>query len=163
MRAEAENSWALVQDRIMSLLDRQDYEIPAPVMGSAWLKWTFLESVRRTYLMWVFVEAMYQNLKQGYCELVPLLGTLPIALDGALWNAQTEAEWFEVNKHRSPAIITYGEAVPIWHEMKTEQNRDLETMQEMLWVACKGELPYARRTLTQHLPGPAMPPPIGVA
>ena len=163
MRAEAENSWLLVQSRIMSLLDRQDHEIPASVTTSAWLKWTFLESVRRTYLMYVFVEAMYQNLKQGYCELVPLLGTLPIALDGALWNAQSEAEWIEVNKHRSPAIITYGEAVPIWHEMKTEQNRDLETMHEMLWVACKGELPYARRTLTQHLPGPALPATIEVA
>ncbi len=162
LRAEAENSWTLVQVRIMSLLERRDHEIPTAITGSAWLTWTFLESVRRTYLMYVFVEAIYQNLKQGYCELVPLLGTLPIALDGALWNAQTETEWLELNKTRSPAITTYGEAVPIWHEMKTEQNRELETMHEMLWVACKGELPYARRTLTQYLPGPPLPAPIEV-
>ena len=163
MRAEAENSFSLVQARLMSLLERQDYEIPEAVAMSPWLKWTFLESVRRTYLIYVFTEGIYQNLKQGYCELVPLMATLPIALDGALWNARTEIEWIAATKARSTAVIAYGEAVPIWNEMKTEQNRELETMQEFLWAACKGEAPYARKTLTHYQQGPSLPVPIEVA
>jgi hypothetical protein len=146
MRAEAENRGVLVQDRIMSLLARQEHELPDTISASAWLKWTFMESVRRTYLIFVFVEAIYANLKQGYCELVHLLSTLPLALDGALWNAKSEAEWARLTTTRSSAVITYGEAVPIWHGMKTERNGDLETLQEMLWAVCKGEIPIARRT-----------------
>ncbi|KAI9872994.1 MAG: hypothetical protein M1823_008029, partial [Watsoniomyces obsoletus] len=91
--------------------------------------------------------AVFGHLKQGYCELVPLLSSLPITVDGALWNAQNEAEWLHLTTTRSPAVITYGEAMPIWNDMKTSQKRDLETLQEMLWVACKGEVPHARRIL----------------
>lgn len=152
MSVVAEATSELVQDRIMSLLQRKEDEAPVSLATSAWTKWTFYESVRRTYLMYVFVEAIFAHIKQGYCELVPLLSTLPLAVEGSLWTAKTEQEWLQLTKHRSPAVITYSEAVPIWSEMRTGEHRNLETMQEMLLTACRGEIPHLRRDPNQQPP-----------
>ena len=143
MRSEAELNRILVQSRIMSLLERQEHEIPMTVASSPWLKWVFLESVRRTYLMYVFVEALYQNLKQGYCELVPRLAYLPLTLDGRLWDARTETDWIGALNNTSSTVLLYSDAVPIWNE--TRAGQELETMQEMLVMACKGERVHERK------------------
>ncbi|KAF7512062.1 hypothetical protein GJ744_002775 [Endocarpon pusillum] len=96
----ADASFDAVRNRIMTLLQRGEDEIAIPqklprstTKENSCLRLLFLESVRRTYLMFIFLEAVYVNLRKGYCELVPLLVTLSISLEGNLWNAQSEVGW----------------------------------------------------------------------
>jgi hypothetical protein len=205
----AESSFDAIRNRIMTLLQRSEDEIPtltSPPSTSLsssdqdhgkerWLRWLFLESVRRTYLSYIFVEALYANLRQGHCELVPLLATLPLAADGGLWSARDQEEWAALIKEQTltrkiltgkpeerlttserfsddmaamdeeslwldeqekiePAVLPYGEAVSMWQEQHLHYQthghiekengqsvRQLEGLQQMLRVACKGDAP----------------------
>lgn len=139
LRMTANQTFDPVRHRIMTLLQHQGTDLPPSIASNAYLKWVFLESVRRTYLTYIFVEAVYANLKHGYCKLVPLLATLPISLDGELWTAESEDEWMD-RCAGMPMVLPYGEAVMVWQE-RVKEKKALESLLSMLRVACKGDSP----------------------
>lgn len=138
MRTVGESQMESIRRQTAQLLLRNTNEISDPIALSPWLRWLFVESVRRTYLICIFIQALYSNLKVGYCELVPLLGTLPLSVHEASWDAKSESEWLEVNASPSSQVLPYTEALSIWHTAKQEKNQKLGTFQEMLYAACKG-------------------------
>ena len=137
LRAVAENRRIVLQDQILRLQQRQDYEIPVEVESSPWHKWVFLESVRRTVVAYWHVEAIYGALKNGFCDLVPLLATLPLAVNGKMWNAASELEWEGFSEKSRTTVLPYAEAMPFWSQY-IKKDGNLEALQDALYVACKG-------------------------
>jgi hypothetical protein len=60
---------------------------------SPYQRWVFIESARHTVIMSIMVHAMYSLLKDGFCTSIPLMATLPVSSDGALWGASEETWW----------------------------------------------------------------------
>lgn len=146
MRTVGESQMESIRQQMAQLLLGNANEISDPIALSPWLRWVFVESVRRTYLMCIFVQALYSNLKFGYCELVPLLGTLPLSVHEVSWNAKSETEWMEVNASPANLVLPYTEALTVWHTAKQEKNQHLAAFQEMLYAACKGNQTWWKPT-----------------
>ena len=139
MRAVAESHHEIIDEEMLKLLQRPEDEVPESIAISPWLRWLFVESVRRTYLMHVFVQGIFRNLKNGFCDLVPVLAFLPLSVHGESWNARSETEWLKLDASTSHLILPYAEAMPVWHLARHEKCQKLEPLQDMLYIACKGE------------------------
>ena len=112
--------------------------------ASQYREWFILESIRRTILAATFIEGIYTNITQGFCQTVAFLSILQITVAGKLWRAGSEAEWSSLSKVTPHTVLPYGEAVGWWREEAVE--RKLDGLQQLLWVACKGlrETPNAQ-------------------
>ena len=139
MRAVAESHHELIEEKMLKLLQRRENEVPESIAISPWLRWLFMESVRRTHLMHIFVQGIFRNLKNGYCDLVPVLAVLPLSVHAESWNARSETEWLRLDASTSHLILPYAEAMPVWHLVRHEKRQKLEPLQDMLYIACKGE------------------------
>lgn len=100
---------------------------------SNYQRWIFIESVRRTILMSTMIQAMYSLTKDGYCIGIPLMTTLPLSLDGELWNLPEESWWERVNG-QGGNLITYGEFINQWSGGETLYTDTFETI---LIAACR--------------------------
>ncbi|MCJ1303252.1 hypothetical protein MMC08_006060 [Hypocenomyce scalaris] len=100
---------------------------------SLYQRWVFIESARRTVIMSVMVQAMYSHIKDGVCSSVPLLATLPMSVNGALWN-MSEEDWWQSTLGFGSDLLTYQEFVDQWSGGATFQTDAFETI---LLVACK--------------------------
>jgi hypothetical protein len=104
-----------------------DYDTESPYQ-----RWVFVESTRRTVTMSIMVQAMYSLLKDGFCTSVPLMGTLPVSTDGALWEA-SEENWWQTTLGFGADLSTYQDFIIQW-------NRGLalytDTYETILLVAC---------------------------
>jgi hypothetical protein len=109
--------------------DRNDYD-------SEFQRWVFVESTRRTVIMSIMVQAMYSLSKDGYCSSVPLMATLPMSMDGTLWNA-SEEDWWQATLGFGGALVTYQEFLKQWSGGESLYTGIFETI---LIVACKHNL-----------------------
>ncbi|KAH7336030.1 hypothetical protein BKA65DRAFT_26792 [Rhexocercosporidium sp. MPI-PUGE-AT-0058] len=99
---------------------------------NAYQTWLFAESARRTVLMSVMVQAMYSQIRDGFCTAVPLLATLPLSLNGALWNASEEV-WWQSTLGFGGELVTYGDFSTKWDG--SIQHTD--TFETILLAACR--------------------------
>lgn len=99
-------------------------------------RWVMLESARRTILAYWFLQAAYRHLRDGYCELCPLLVTLPLSVNGDLWAASDERAWRSIAQaeDRSTTILPYLEATDWWMSTNFEH---MDNFQIMLFETCK--------------------------
>ena len=111
---------------------------------SLYQRWIFIESARRTVMMSVMVQAIYTVVKEGVCSLVPFLATLPISVNGALWN-MSEEEWWQSTLGLGSDLLPYREFVDEWSSGTAIQTDAFETI---LLVACKHNM-----TRQKYLPG----------
>jgi hypothetical protein len=81
---------------------------------SPYRHWVFLESIRRTVTMSIMVQAMYSLTKDGFCTSVPLMATLPVSVDGALWDAPEET-WWQSTLGFGGDLSTYQDFVNRWN------------------------------------------------
>jgi len=103
---------------------------------SLYQRWVFIESARRTVTMSIMVQAMYSLLKDGYCTRVLLLATLPVSVDGALWNASEET-WWQTTLGSGGDLCTYLDFTNQWNEGQALYTDIYKTI---LSVACRHNL-----------------------
>lgn len=136
------SSVQLLQREYIERTDRLGTLEKTSVVTCRYYQWLFLESCRRTVIAHLYIKAIYQNLRDGYCDQVPCLAPLPLTVDGELWDAQSEEEWCEVMRMRkasvSMLIKPLADAVDIWTANDYE---NMDDFQMMLLDACKGAPP----------------------
>lgn len=100
---------------------------------SPYERWVFIESTRRTITMSIMVQAMYSLVKDGYCTSVPLMATLPVSVDGFLWNLPEES-WWKHTLGLGGDLFTYQDFINQWsggHTLYTD------TYESILIGACR--------------------------
>ena len=132
-RGIAEAQFQILDSWAMSLRQRGEFEIPLSNQSSPYRDWLFIESVRRTVLMSIFLKGIYYAIKNGFCDQVPAMQGLPLTVKGELWEAKSESDWMLATHGSQPDVITYHDFVLIW------DGGDVEGFQKMLLVACIGE------------------------
>jgi hypothetical protein len=103
---------------------------------SLYQRWVFIESTRRTVLMSVLLQGLYSLLKDGVCDSVPLMATLPVSVNGALWD-MSEEDWWQSSLGVGSELLTYHEFTTQWNGGKQFHKDVYETM---LLVACRHTL-----------------------
>lgn len=110
-------------------------------------RWFMLESVRRTVLTYWFLQGAFRHLRDGYCELVPLLATLPLTVNGDLWTANDELTWYTVaqTEDSCTTVLPYVEATDWWMSTNYEH---MDDFQIMLFESCRAipARPFPPRT-----------------
>jgi len=136
-RANAERHLTLLESwtiRLQSMGNNCQHDDTSP--ESLYEYWVLIESIRRTVIMSVMLQAMYSILKDGFCTSVPLLGTLPVSVDGSLWNVPEEV-WWQATLGLGSDLLTYQEFVNEWSGGK---NFDTDAYETILLAACKHNL-----------------------
>jgi len=136
-RSIAESQFPVLDMWAIHLRQRSEFELHPSIQSSTYRKWLFLESVRRTVLMAVFLKSIYHAVKDGFCSQVPDMAGLPITVKGELWESKSEGEWMQATRGRQPDLLTYHEFVEIWDGGPL--GKDVEDFQKMLLLACIGE------------------------
>jgi hypothetical protein len=136
-RGIAEMQFQLLDAWTMQLRQRNELDLHPSVHSSPYRKWLFVESVRRTVLMSIFLRAIYYAIKDGFCDKVPDLSGLPLTVRGELWDVRSEVEWMQATSGCQPDVLTYHEFVTLWNQGSVEN--DVEHFQRLLLVACIGE------------------------
>jgi hypothetical protein len=103
---------------------------------SPYQRWVFIESARRTVIMSIMVQAMYSLLKDGFCTSIPLMATLPVSADGALWGASEET-WWETTLGFGGDLFTYQDFINQWNRGQALYTDSYETI---LLAACRHNL-----------------------
>jgi len=142
MRALAEQQFTTIEAAMGDLQQRLIEELALPTLctgedlRSRYSRWLLLESIRRIVIAHWIVKAAYTHLRDGFCQLVPLLCTLPITPRGDLWTATSEDDWWlkTQQEQKQLAVVPYLEAVDFWTESGFT---DMDEFQVMLYEACK--------------------------
>ena len=79
----------------------------------------------------VVLRGLYAVMKDGYCELVPLLCTLPVSNTGRLWKS-TEMNWWE--QMGSQEVVTYLEFLEKWNAGNVST---VDEYEKLLLVFCR--------------------------
>jgi hypothetical protein len=136
-RSIAEAQFQILDAWAMRLRLQSKFDISPSIQISPYRKWLFIESVRRTVLMSIFLKAIYYAIKDGFCDKVPDMAGLPLTVKGELWEVKSEGEWMQATRGTQPNVLTYHEFVEVWDGGRV--GSDLEDFQRMLLVACIGE------------------------
>lgn len=75
--------------------------------------WIYLESIRRTIMMSIFLRDLYSAMKNKVLALVPLRCTVPVSYSSGLWNESLVVETDSVG--RLPHLVSYPEFVDAWN------------------------------------------------
>ncbi|XXG95766.1 hypothetical protein Hte_002037 [Hypoxylon texense] len=115
-RAQAEmhsytlESWALVLHmRVTAAAKEQD------AAALTWDRWIVLESARRTALMTLMAQGIFEMHKYGVCSYVPNMAEMPFTtLDGP-WDAHSRTDWTEeVGRLEDAAVENYYDYAHNW-------------------------------------------------
>lgn len=135
-RAQAESharvleDWALLLH--LRLLKSRD---KLSTSKTTWSEWIVAESARRTILMTLLAQGVYESSKYGACTYVPLMAELPFTTNDGPWNARDINGWMEEIENRGTEIATYVGFATRW---KTVGRGHLDTFAKLLLVPCLG-------------------------
>jgi hypothetical protein len=132
-RANAERHLELLQIWTFRLHSRCNIFRNDSDTESPYQRWVFIESTRRTITMSIMVQAMYSLVRDGYCTSVPLLATLPVSVDGALWKLPEES-WWQTTLGLGGDLFTYQDFVNHWNG---GQDLYTDTYESILLGACR--------------------------
>ena len=106
-------------------------------MAGTWQDWVCAESVRRTILFSLIIDALYSTLKLGYCTTVPMLSMLSFTPEMQLWNAVTSISWLAGQNFPGSGAVQYGHFVSDWKNGQFVGNLDAGL--KLLIIPCVGE------------------------
>ncbi|KAI1138548.1 hypothetical protein F5Y05DRAFT_43266 [Hypoxylon sp. FL0543] len=108
-RAQAEmhsyllESWALqLHRRVMEVSKKQDGPI-------TWEEWITLESARRTAIVSMMAQGIYEMNRYGVCSYVPNMADMPFTTHDGPWNARNPDDWKERIVHLKATVAKYGD------------------------------------------------------
>ena len=90
-----------------------------PSTSISYEHWILKESIRRTILISVILRSFYCFSKDGYTELAPLLGSLPVSLNARPWELKKED--VEENEYRKEQVSSYWDFVCGWSQRSIEE------------------------------------------
>ncbi|CAJ2503428.1 Uu.00g108220.m01.CDS01 [Anthostomella pinea] len=94
-------SWAMqLHTRLADISSKEDAAL-------SWDQWVLHESVRRTVLITMFSQGVYELNKFGVCSYVPTMAFLPFTTDDGAWTAKGPRDWAEKGEQRHGAMDTY--------------------------------------------------------
>jgi hypothetical protein len=73
--------------------------------ASAWRRWLFSESVRRTIIISFVSRGIYAMAKQGYCRLGPVVTDMSFTSGSRLWTAKTPGQWQRAVNETDPGWV----------------------------------------------------------
>lgn len=77
---------------------------------SSWAYWALLESARRTIIMTMLTQGVYESSRFGICSYVPILANLTFSTSDRGWNAKTVRDW------AADMSISWGGQIKRWHD-----------------------------------------------
>lgn len=93
-RSDAEMTESTLVEWTTSLSARTNIVNSPPTDSAAlWASWVFSETVSRTEIVSLMVQAMYLIQKDGFCTLVDAVTELSFTAHRALWNAPSAQHW----------------------------------------------------------------------
>lgn len=99
-----------------------------------------LESVRRTLMVSVMVRDLAGAIQNnGLCDLVLLMGSLPVSLDCGVWKTKGKDSWQK--SASSQSLVSYWEFTGLWNTGAVEVAEE-DDYEKMLLVLCR----HAKRT-----------------
>ena len=93
-RALAERQMTCLETWASALLQRLQEAASFTGVRTPWHNWLLCESIRRTVLTSTLLHALYNCIKEGYCEPVQRLSRLPVTQNMDLWD-MGEGQWLE--------------------------------------------------------------------
>lgn len=130
-RANAERNF-VIMDAWTVQLHQNYFDAEQRSSHEPYKNWILLESIRRTIMVSVILRDLFTAMKDGVCELIPLMTNLPVSSMGKLWNTADQECW--EGSSDSESLITYGEFVNSWN---SGAFTDVEEYEKMLLVACR--------------------------
>ncbi|KAH8596290.1 hypothetical protein B0O99DRAFT_110933 [Bisporella sp. PMI_857] len=132
-RANAERHFAMLETWTRKLHSAKNASSNDCGTGSHYRRWIFIESIRRTVIMAIMVQAIYTVVKDGFCTSVPLLATLPVSADGGLWNL-SEDIWRQSKPGFQNDMFSYQDFIEKWNGGEALH---LDSYETILLAACK--------------------------
>lgn len=122
---------ASMKDRCGGVSDTNAFSVDGSVPG-LWRAWYVAESIRRTYVAIIFVQGMYQTLKQGWA-FCP--GGVSFTVTNGLWDSSSAHTWWElfVQDTNPPA-----QSLQLERLLLDNQSAKVDTFVQPLLVASYG-------------------------
>ena len=121
------DSWTLrLHQNYFQVLSRSEKD-------SAYSHWVLVESIRRTTMVSVLLRSLFSVMKDGHCQLVPLMCTLPVSNKGRLWKGP-EIDWSEENLTNEGEVLTYVEWARQWNAGNVHS---IDEYEKLLLVTCR--------------------------
>lgn len=76
-------------------------------------RWVFIDSTWRTVTISIMVQAIYSQVKDRFCTSIPMMATLPVSVDGALW-CVSEETWWQATLGFGRDLFTYQDFINQW-------------------------------------------------
>ena len=130
-RVNAERHLELLDSWTLRLQQNYFQALETPGTEPVYDHWVLIESIRRTTMVSVVLRGLYAVMKDGYCELVPLLCTLPVSNTGRLWKT-AEMNWWEQTS--SQEVVTYLEFLEKWNAGNVSR---VDEYEKLLLVFCR--------------------------
>jgi len=132
-RANAEQHLELLDLWTLSLHQNYFQILLVPEGESTYKRWVLVESIRRTTMLSVLLRSVVFGNQNGYCQLVPLLCTLPVSDAAHLWNIP-ETEWGNEDLTHKVEVLTYAKWVQQWNAGNIS---GIDRFGKMLLVTCR--------------------------
>ncbi|KAI1395277.1 hypothetical protein F4819DRAFT_505741 [Hypoxylon fuscum] len=124
-------SWALELHMRVAEASRKRDDV-----STTWDLWITFESARRTAIMAMMAQGIYEMHKYGVCSYVPNMAEMPFTTIDGPWNAQTLSEWEEETRSlKESAITNYIDYADSW---KGSANGSPSAFGKLLLMPCLG-------------------------
>jgi hypothetical protein len=131
-RANAEQHLELLDSWTLHL--HQNYSQVLTMPGKeSYGHWVLVESIRRTTMVSVLLRSLYCVMEDGYCQLVPLMCTLPVSNTAQLWKAP-ETEWGNQDLTDKGELLMYVEWARQWNAGNVNS---IDEYENLLLVTCR--------------------------
>jgi len=131
-RANAERHLELLDSWTLRLHQNYSQVLTMPGKESTYGHWVLMESIRRTTMISVLLRSFYCVMKDGYCELAPLMCTLPVSNTAHLWKALETGRGEDLTNKGE--VLTYVEWARQWNAGNVNS---IDEYEKLLLVTCR--------------------------
>ena len=132
-RANAERHLELLDSWTLRLHQNYFQVLSTPEKEATYSHWVLVESIRRTTMVSVLLRSLVSVIKDGHCEMVPLMRILPVSDTAQLWKVP-ETEWGNWGLEDMRKVSTYMEWAQQWNAGNINNVDDYE---KLLLVTCR--------------------------
>ncbi|KAI2466731.1 hypothetical protein F4781DRAFT_340708 [Annulohypoxylon bovei var. microspora] len=115
-RAQAEMHSYILESWVLQLHMRTTEASKDKGAALAWDRWIKLESARRTVIMTLMTQGVYEMNRYGVCSYVPNMADLPFTTTDGPWDAENQSDWKERTERLEAAVTSYGDYAISWDE-----------------------------------------------
>ncbi|KAK4033725.1 transcription factor gsfR2 [Parachaetomium inaequale] len=104
--------------------------------ATAWQRWLFNETARRTIITSFMIQGIYAMAKQGYCRLGPVVTDMSFTSGSRLWAAKTPGRWRRAVGETDPGWVNRMDFVDM---LGRADPRNLDEFGVMMAVTYRGK------------------------